>query len=146
MTPAVGELQVSPLFGKSLVHRIRIALRDADKALQHGSAMNRAAPRTIGKNYNAVVLPDTDLEGATKVAEATRAGVEALAIPHAEGAPIAVTTVSIGVGFADSGITASADDLLAAADAALYESKANGRNRVTARSATLQPAAEPAQA
>jgi diguanylate cyclase (GGDEF)-like protein len=101
------------------------------------------AARYGGEEFT-VVLPDTDLAGAGKIAEAIRAGVEALAMPHADGGP--VVTISVGVSFAAAGSVATAEDLLAAADAALYESKAMGRNRVTARSITPQPAAEPAQA
>jgi diguanylate cyclase (GGDEF)-like protein len=91
-----------------------------------------------------VILPDTDLAGAGQVAEAIRAGVEALAIPHAVEGP--VVTISVGVGLAVAGGSVTADDLLAAADGALYESKATGRNRVTLRVAIPQPAAEPARA
>jgi diguanylate cyclase (GGDEF)-like protein len=113
--------------------------------LAHIRRPGDVAARYGGEEFT-VVLPDTDLGGAAQVAEAIRAGVEALAIPHAEGSPIAVITVSIGVSFASPGSAATADDLLAAADAALYESKASGRNRVTPRPATPQPAAERAQA
>ena len=91
-----------------------------------------------------VILPDTDLAGAGHIAEAIRAGVEALAIPHAVDGP--VVTISVGVSFAVAGNSVTTDDLLAAADGALYESKATGRNRVTLRVATPQPAAEPARA
>ena len=101
------------------------------------------AARYGGEEF-AVVLPDTDLAGAAHIAEAIRHGVEALAIPHVADRP--VVTLSVGVSFAALGSRVTADDLLAAADAALYESKAAGRNRVTTRSATPQPAAEPARA
>ena len=101
------------------------------------------AARYGGEEF-AVVLPDTDLAGAAHIAEAIRRGVEALAIPHVADRP--VVTLSVGVSFAALGSRVTADDLLAAADAALYESKAAGRNRVTTRSATPQPAAEPARA
>ena len=100
------------------------------------------AARYGGEEF-AVVLPDTDPAGATKIAEAVRAGVEALAIPHTASA--ATVTLSVGVSFATAGSGATADDLLAAADAALYASKAAGRNRVTLLPATPQPAVEPAQ-
>ena len=101
------------------------------------------AARYGGEEFS-VVLPDTDLHGARRIAEAIRAGVEALALPHV--ASGSVVTLSVGVGFAETGMVVTADDLLAAADAALYESKAAGRNRVTLRAATPQPAAEPARA
>jgi diguanylate cyclase (GGDEF)-like protein len=101
------------------------------------------AARYGGEEF-AVVLPDTELHGAGHIAEMIRAGVEALAMPHADGWP--VVTLSVGVSFAAAGSFATAEDLLAAADGALYESKATGRNRVTTRSATPQPAVERARA
>lgn len=100
------------------------------------------AARYGGEEF-AVVLPDTDLAAAARIAEAIRVGIELLAIPHwREGC----VTVSIGLGCAEPGPAAAAADLLAAADAALYESKATGRNRVTARAVTPRPAVEPAPA
>jgi diguanylate cyclase (GGDEF)-like protein len=100
------------------------------------------AARYGGEEFT-VVLPDTDLEGAGQIAEAIRAAAEALAIPNVPDGP--VVTLSIGVSVAEAGTSMTAEDLLTLADAALYESKATGRNRVTLRSATPQPAAEPAR-
>ncbi|WP_419758971.1 sensor domain-containing diguanylate cyclase [Acidisoma sp.] len=100
------------------------------------------AARYGGEEFT-VVLPDTDTSGAGKIAEAIRAGVEALAIPHVEDGRS--VTVSVGVSTATPEQLLTAEDLLAAADAALYDSKAAGRNRVTPRAATPQPAAEPAR-
>jgi diguanylate cyclase (GGDEF)-like protein len=100
------------------------------------------AARYGGEEFS-VVLPDTDLAAATTIAETIRAGVEAMAVPH--GKPGAVVTVSIGVSCARPGAAGGADDLVAVADAALYESKALGRNRVTAGRVTPQPVAEPAR-
>ena len=97
------------------------------------------AARYGGEEFT-VVLPDTDLAGAGHLAEAIRAAVEAMAIPHAEKGP--VVTVSVGVSFAAAGSGATAEGLVAAADRALYESKAVGRNRVTMRAAIPQPVAE----
>ena len=76
-----------------------------------------------------IVMRGVTSIGVLAVAERVRAGVEALAIVH-EGRPVPVT-VSIG------GATQSVergyegvDELLAAADAALYRAKESGRNRV----------------
>jgi diguanylate cyclase (GGDEF)-like protein len=107
------------------------------------------AARYGGEEFS-VVLPDTDSQAALRIAETIRASVESMGIPH--GMPGAVVTVSIGMSHALPGAApvggapaGSPDELLAVADAALYESKAMGRNRVTTRPVTLQPAAERAR-
>lgn len=87
----------------------------------------------------AVVLPNTDREGALAIAERLRDGVAREPILTASG-PLPIT-VSIGIGGLSN--RASTDqltthDVFDEADRCLYESKRHGRNRVTAR-----PPAEP---
>jgi diguanylate cyclase (GGDEF)-like protein len=78
----------------------------------------------------AVLLPRTDLAGAMAVAEKMRQAVNGLQIAHA-GNPAGIVTVSAGVAaFAPSRGGRGAQDLLAAADAALYAAKSSGRDRV----------------
>ena len=76
-----------------------------------------------------VILPATGPSGAKIVAEKLRWAVFDLKIPH-EKSPVGVVTVSVGVAsiIPDGGI--SPDDLVGAADSALYRAKASGRNRV----------------
>lgn len=83
------------------------------------------------------VLPDTTLHAAIQVAERIRANFELTEIPSQAGA--ARTTVSVGV--AATEYTIDLELLLAAADAAVYEAKARGRNRVVvaAPNAVMQP-------
>ncbi len=91
----------------------------------------------------AVLLPATDLEGASIVAEELRLAVAALDIPHEGNAGCGgVVTVSCGASTASAGIGSSIQmpkGLLLAADTALYKAKRQGRNQVaTAQlSATL---------
>jgi diguanylate cyclase (GGDEF)-like protein len=79
----------------------------------------------------AILMPDTSLEGAVKVAQQIRDDVMARALPHSRN-PGGVVTVSIGVATArpNRGDTDPAG-LLQSADAALYAAKAAGRNRVS---------------
>jgi diguanylate cyclase (GGDEF)-like protein len=74
-----------------------------------------------------VVLRDVTATEAMAVAERVRAAVERAAFPHPE-SEAGVLTVSIGVAAGDS----ETGELLARADAALYDAKRLGRNRVVA--------------
>ena len=79
-----------------------------------------------------VVLPDTDLAAAVQVAEQIR-GLCADGAVRAESGELKFT-VSFGVASLDAGPGphgAAAEELLRRADAALYRSKREGRNRVT---------------
>jgi len=82
----------------------------------------------------AVLLPATDNEGAVLMANRMREEVAALKLPHSASEISEFVTVSMGVAtiLVDSGM-ANSEDLLKAADQALYQSKKNGRNRVTAQ-------------
>jgi diguanylate cyclase (GGDEF)-like protein/PAS domain S-box-containing protein len=78
----------------------------------------------------AVVLPNTPLAGAVTFAERARSAVRALAIPH-QGGPAQIVTVSIGVAMLTPAAWPSGpDDLVAAADQALYSAKEAGRDPV----------------
>lgn len=85
-----------------------------------------------------VLFPQTNGDGARALAERIRAAVAAEKIVHAgpdtRGRPgphpIAVT-VSIGVASTSAEAFSTAEALVAKADANLYQSKQNGRNRVT---------------
>lgn len=94
-------------------------------------AMRRAgdlAARYGGEEF-AIVLPETDVAGAVHYAEQLRAGVERLAIAHAD-APGGILTASFGIASIRPRPGDRPADLIAAADRALYRAKAAGRNCV----------------
>ena len=75
-----------------------------------------------------LLLPGADDAAALDTAEAARAAVEALALPHPRGVA-SVVTISAGVAVHWPAAGGTAAGALAAADAALYRAKAEGRNR-----------------
>jgi diguanylate cyclase (GGDEF)-like protein len=86
-------------------------------------------PARYGGEEMAVVLPQTDTEGAAQLAERMREGVEALRVPRVDGQGHLAVRASFGVASVpfNAGDTES---LIAAADAALYRAKRAGKNRV----------------
>lgn len=75
------------------------------------------------------LAPMTDLAGVRGMANKLLQAVKALALPH-ELSPLGRVSVSIGIAAAAPGQEASADTLVAKADASLYEAKKQGRNQV----------------
>jgi diguanylate cyclase (GGDEF)-like protein/PAS domain S-box-containing protein len=87
------------------------------------------AARYGGEEF-AVILPETDLGRATDLADRIREAVQVLAIPHAASRVSDVVTVSVGAASIDPDPMLTVSLLVAMADRALYQAKAQGRNRV----------------
>lgn len=86
------------------------------------------AARFGGEEF-AVVLPNTNADGARHLAETIRSRIERLAIPHTASATGCVT-VSIGVASCVPMQDATENVLLNIAENALYAAKKAGRNRI----------------
>ena len=104
-------------------------LKTVAEAIQ--GAVRRAGDtvaRYGGEEFS-VILPDTDQGGAAIIAERIRHAVENVGFVHQASTVSAVVTVSLGAATAvlDS---LDADELIKAADSALYGAKRAGRNRI----------------
>ena len=78
----------------------------------------------------AAILPETTQENAQLIADAMRTSVEDLKIANEGSRAASVATVSIGVCSENAMLSRPAEELLNAADAALYRAKKQGRNCV----------------
>jgi diguanylate cyclase (GGDEF)-like protein len=107
---------------------------------------NIRRPRDIAARHGgeefAVVLPETDLEGALTIAEKILQTITAMTILH-EGSPYQIVTASIGVASAQPSRGKQGKALLEAADQALYRAKAAGRNCVSSPGGEAYTKAEP---
>ncbi len=103
---------------------IKDVLRSDDEVFRYG-----------GEEF-CILLPNADINSATSMAERVRENIEAQIVNDAiEGREIRVTA-SIGLSSVKFGAD-NLQELIEAADAALYESKRKGRNRVTIWSASV---------
>lgn len=102
---------------------------------QVARAMGRTAGRAqdlvarYGGEEFAVLLPQLDVGGAAGVAQRMLAELARLAIPHAASPTAPLLTASMGIAAVVPVAGQTGTALIRAADAALYEAKAAGRNR-----------------
>lgn len=109
----------------------RVLMRVASLLVQGLRGKDDFAARFGGEEF-VVLLPQATQEGALIVAERMRKLVEVAGSPamHEPGDPPPLSTVSCGVASCWPGESYSREDLIDAADRALYEAKHSGRNRV----------------
>lgn len=111
---------------REIATALAAAVRNEDVVCRYGGEELVILSRAIGD------------DGATNLAERLRRVVEALAVDVGDGVPVKVT-VSIGVSIHPTVDAVSADQLVAAADRALYQAKDAGRNCVMVATATNDP-------
>ena len=104
------------------------ALRRVADCLRERVRAQDIAGRVGGEEF-LVVLPQTTLEGALKLAESLRESMAQISVLSPDGRSFALT-MSIGVSTLEDIPDAQGKSLIAAADAALYLAKQRGRNRV----------------
>jgi diguanylate cyclase (GGDEF)-like protein len=109
--------------GDDLLRRMGALLRD-------GSREHEVVGRYGGEEF-LILMPNTAKDVALRMAERIRALVEGSPFEHAEAQPTGHVTISGGVATAP-GDGDDVDSLLRNADAALYQAKRAGRNRVVA--------------
>src|SRR5579871_1607159 len=111
---------------KEIANALNSLLRDYDLAGRFG-----------GEEFS-LLLPQTRAVDAFRIAERVRAHIAGLSViaPGATGGERVHVTVSIGVAALDSGSVRKLNELMAAADAALYRAKAGGRDQVQMISTT----------
>ena len=92
--------------------------------------INRPADRVAryGGEEFAIILPNTDQEGAITIVEAIQTTLQSLQIPHAASVVAAYITLSFGIACLLPTLNSCCQNLISAADAALYQAKSAGRN------------------
>ncbi|HEX5964579.1 MAG TPA: diguanylate cyclase [Pyrinomonadaceae bacterium] len=98
-------------------HCLKAALRSADVASRYG-----------GEEF-CILLPQTGMAEAAAIADRIRQRVNSTHFPHGKAQPLGRVTVSIGVS-TFSQIINTPENIIAAADRALYQAKSLGKDRV----------------
>ena len=109
------------LQGDEVLRRIARVLEVESRAIDE--------PARYGGEEFAVALPETSAHGAVEVAERIRKRIATAVVTAVDGGAPLKVTASVGVAAMPTSAN-DPDDLVRAADAALYEAKRGGKNRV----------------
>ncbi|HZG37425.1 MAG TPA: diguanylate cyclase [Nodosilinea sp.] len=96
------------------------------------------ASRYGGEEF-ALILPRTDLEGALHLLNRIRSTLQARAITHPQSSIGPYVSLSFGLASVVPDLQWQLEDLLRAADAALYQAKADGRDRIVVAPSLVIP-------
>jgi diguanylate cyclase (GGDEF)-like protein/PAS domain S-box-containing protein len=103
-------------------------LKQVAVAIQKASKRPLDFVARYGGEEFAVILPDTDANGALCVGETIREAVKALQVPHRASASYQCITLSVGIATVMPGVESCVETLIQEADRALYRAKDQGRN------------------
>jgi diguanylate cyclase (GGDEF)-like protein len=115
-------------FGDEVLREFATALAESIREID-------LAGRWGGEEF-AVMLPGTDLEGGAALAERIRANLRQRAIVGPDGEPVEITA-SFGVAAYPE--AKGKDELVGAADSALYEAKRSGKDQVARAEVVGEP-------
>lgn len=91
----------------------------------------------VGGEEFAFLLPNTDETDAAVIAERVREEIKSLHLPHPDSPISEWVTISLGCAECVPNVHTTPDDLIQAADAALYRAKRDGRNQVAISSSAI---------
>jgi len=107
-----------------------VCLQKVGAVLSHIAQKNQDLVARYGGEEFAVIMPNTHAFGAVHVAAAMQAGIRNLQITHDRSEVSEYVTLSMGVATVVPTWESSPSDLIVTADKALYQAKAEGRNRI----------------
>ncbi len=107
-------------------------LKSVARVLDLAATRPRDMAARVGGEEFAMILPETDLDAARKIAERCLGLIYNLRIPHEGSAIDQFVTASLGVGTITPSAETEAAHFTDAVDKLLYQAKHNGRNRVEA--------------
>ncbi|MCW6034904.1 diguanylate cyclase [Spirulina subsalsa FACHB-351] len=110
------------------------ALRQVAQALTHSLSRNSDLVARYGGEEFALILPNTPLEQAQKIAAKIQTQVADLQIPHSASSISSWVTVSMGLATIIPEPHLSPQEFVTSVDCCLYQAKAKGRNRYVANS------------
>lgn len=108
-------------------------LRTIAKAIHNSQMRDTDVVARYGGEEFAIILPNTDLQGAEWCAKRLQETIEQLAVPHPHNASYKCVTVSMGISSVMPTPNITPEQLLTFVDGCMYEAKETGRNKFVSR-------------